>query len=334
MKDATLCYIERDGKFLMLLRNKKSNDPNEGKWIGVGGKREQGESPEECAKREIWEETGLKAIRLLHCGDVFFRSDVWEDEIMRLYLVPEFEGELAPDCDEGELHWISKDSVFDLNLWDGDRIFLQYLLSGRKFDVMELTYTGDRLCGCTVDGAAIELLDVYNEDGSPAGYVASREFVHWRGLWHTTVHIWVVGSDDRGKPSLLLQLRSADRRLYPSCWDISSAGHLPAGEDALNGAVREIGEELGLRVSPEELTCVGTMQMTYDDDFDEGYHDREFCRLFILRRQVDVSSLHLQEAEVEQVMTMGFDEIAEAVKNGSLHHCLHMKELAFIRPFI
>ena len=262
MKDATLCYIERDGKYLMLLRNKKNNDPNEGKWIGVGGKREPGESPEECAKREIWEETGLTAVSLAHCGDVYFHSDVWEDEIMRLYLVTEFEGELNRECDEGELHWIEKDRVFDLNLWDGDRIFLRYLLSGRPFGTMDLTYTGERLCRCTVDGTEVELLDVYNGDGSPAGYVASRDFVHWRGLWHTTVHIWVAGKDDRGRPSLLLQLRSSDRRLYPSCWDISSAGHLPAGEDALNGAVREAGEELGLRVRPEELTFVGTMQIT------------------------------------------------------------------------
>ena len=159
MKDATLCYIESDGKYLMLLRNRKQNDPNEGKWIGVGGKREAGETPEECARREIREETGLKAVRLVPCGNVYFRSDVWEEEIMRLFLVTEFEGELT-DCDEGELHWIEKDRIFDLKLWDGDRIFLKYLINGVHFDEMTLTYRGERLCGCTVDGEEVELIDV------------------------------------------------------------------------------------------------------------------------------------------------------------------------------
>ena len=334
MKDATLCYLERNGQYLMLLRNKKSNDPNEGKWIGVGGKPEQGETPEECAKREILEETGLRAAALHPCGDVFFYSDVWEDEIMHLYLVDDFSGELNAECDEGELCWIDKERIFDLNLWDGDRIFLQYMMNGRRFDRMELTYTGERLCSCTVDGTAVELLDVCHEDGSPAGYVASRDYVHWKGLWHTTVHIWVVEKDEEGSPSLLLQLRSADRRLYPSCWDISSAGHIPAGEDALHGAVREVGEELGLRIRPEDLAYIGTMKMTYDDDYDEGYHDREYCRLYLLRREVDVSSMNLQEAEVEQVMTMRYDDIVKAVGDGSLHHCLKMEELEFLRQFI
>ena len=332
MKDATLCYIERDGNYLMLLRNKKSNDPNEGKWIGVGGKLEPGESPEECAKREIFEETGLKATSLTHWGDVLFRSDVWEEEIMRLFLVTGFEGELTA-CDEGELHWVEKEKIFDLNLWDGDRIFLQYLISGRCFDVMELAYTGERLSSCTVDGAEEELFDVYNEDGSLAGYVASRDYVHWRGLWHATSHIWIIGNRD-GKPSLLLQLRAAGKRLYPSCWDISAAGHIPAGEDALTGAVREIGEELGLSVSPDELQYIGTMVMTYDDDWDGGYHDREHCCIYLLHRQFDVSELTLQESEVERVMWIGYDELIGAMESGSLHHCLFMEELAFIRPFI
>lgn len=334
MKDATLCYIERDGQYLMLLRNKKPNDPNEGKWIGVGGKPEKGESPEQCANREILEETGLIATGLTHIGDVYFNSDVWEGEIMRLYLVTEFEGELRGECDEGELRWIDRDRIFDLRLWDGDRIFLQYLMNGKRFERMELTYTGERLTSCEVDGVQAELFDVYNEDGTPAGYVASRDFVHWKGLWHTTVHIWVVGKDEEGCPTLLLQLRSADRRLYPSCWDISSAGHLPAGEDGLTGAVREIGEELGLNVTPEQLEYIGTIVATYDDDEGEGYHDREHCRLYILRMNPDLSSLHLQESEVEDATVMRYDDIIQAMRDGSLHHCLIPEELEYLRRFI
>lgn len=333
MKDATLCYIERDGQYLMMLRNKKQNDPNEGKWIGVGGKLEEGESPEECAKREISEETGLQATKLIYCGDVYFRSDVWEEEIMRLFLVTEFEGELA-DCDEGELHWVDKDKIFDLHLWDGDRIFLKYLVSGREFDEMVLTYRGERLTSCRVDGEEVELIDVCNEDGSPAGYVASRDFVHWKGLWHTTNHMWAVRQNEGGRPELLLQLRAAGKRLYPSCWDISSAGHIPAGEEAVQGALRELREELGIDAAPDELEYIGTLVMTYDDDYGEGYHDREHCRISILRKPVELSDLTLQESEVERVMWFGLDELTHAMADGTLKHCLFEEELDFIRPHI
>ena len=337
MKDATLCYLERDGRYLMMLRNRKPNDPNEGKWIGVGGKREAGESPEDCAKREIFEETGLRATELTHWGDVYFISDVWEEEIMRLFLVTEWEGKTdgtTPDCDEGELHWIEKDRIFDLNLWDGDRIFLKYLITGRRFDTMTLTYRGERLCGCSMDGEETELIDVYNEDGSTAGYVASRDYVHWKGLWHATVHTWIVRQGDGGRPELLLQLRAAGKRLYPSCWDISSAGHIPAGEDAVQGAIRELREELGITVPPEELAYVGTLVMTYDDDDDGGYHDREHCRIYILHSQADISEMTLQASEVERVMWMGFDEIPDAMASDNFKHCLFAEELAFIRPYV
>ena len=333
MKDATLCYIEQDGKYLMMLRNKKRSDPNEGKWIGVGGKLEAGETPMECARREIREETGLVATEMIHFGDVYFYSDVWEEEIMRLFLVKRFEGRLTR-CDEGELHWIDKSEIFDLNLWDGDRIFLQYLINGRRFDEMRLSYKGDRLCGCSVDGSEQELIDVYNRDGSPAGYVASRDFVHWKGLWHSTAHVWLTCRNEQGKPMLLLQLRAAGKRLYPSHWDTSAAGHIPAGEDVLNAAVREIGEELGIHPSAGELTCVGMIPVTYDDDDGEGYHDREFCHIYLLRTQPRLSGLTLQASEVERVMWMDFDGVAQAVKNNSLRHCLHMDELALIRPLL
>ncbi len=333
MKNASLCYIERSGSYLMLLRNKKKNDPNEGKWIGVGGKLEPGESPEECAHREIREETGLTAGSLIPYGKVYFHSDVWESEVMHLFLVTEFEGEVT-DCDEGELHWIDRQAVSGLPLWDGDRIFLRYMLSGRRFEEMTLDYSGDRLCRCVVDGAEQELLDVFNEDGSPAGMVASRDYVHWKGLWHSTVHIWIAGKDGQGQPALLLQLRAACKRLYPSHWDISAAGHIPAGEGAAESAVREIEEELGIQVLPEELEYLDTLKMTYDDDIDEGYHDREHCRIYLLRRQVDIPELTLQASEVEKVMWVGLDELIRQVESGSLRHCLETIELDMLRKIL
>lgn len=137
----TLCYIEKDGCYLMMLRNKKKNDPSSGKWIGVGGKLEPGESADECAVREAYEETGLKLNKPIYRGVVHFNSDIWESEEMYLYTADDFEGELTADCDEGDLRWVPKQDLFDLNLWDGDRIFLKKLIDGDMG--IELTFYYD-----------------------------------------------------------------------------------------------------------------------------------------------------------------------------------------------
>ncbi len=145
MKKTTLCYIERDGAYLMLYRNKKLQDPNEGKWIGVGGKLEAGETPEQCLLREVREETGLELLQYQYRGEILFLSDRWEDEIMYLYTATEFQGELLENCDEGELRWVPIAEIPELKLWEGDRIFLKELLAGRKDLQIELRYEGDRL---------------------------------------------------------------------------------------------------------------------------------------------------------------------------------------------
>lgn len=145
MKNSVLCYIEKDEKYLMLCRNKKVNDCNGGKWIGVGGKIEENESPDEALLREVVEETDLTLTSYAFRGIITFVSDTWEGEYMHLYTADGFEGEIT-DCDEGELHWIEKDKLFDLPMWEGDRIFLRYLLDNRT-DVfrLKLVYRGDEL---------------------------------------------------------------------------------------------------------------------------------------------------------------------------------------------
>ena len=145
MKNTTLCYIEKDGKYLMIHRTKKKNDENRDKWIGIGGKIESGESPFDSARREIKEETGLSASSLSYRGIVTFVSDILETEYMHLFTCQDFSGEVSWECDEGELAWIEKKELLSLPMWEGDKIFLKLLETDTPFFSLKLTYEGERL---------------------------------------------------------------------------------------------------------------------------------------------------------------------------------------------
>ncbi len=143
----TLCYIEKDGRYLMMHRISKKNDANKGKWIGVGGHFIEGESPEECMIREVKEETGLKVTSFRFRGIVTFILRDWGCEYMHLFTVDGFEGdsENLPECSEGVLEWVPFDEIEKLNLWEGDRIFLRLLREDREFFSLKLEYDKDRL---------------------------------------------------------------------------------------------------------------------------------------------------------------------------------------------
>ena len=151
MKRTTLCYIERDGQYLMLHRTKKANDENHDKWIGIGGHIESGETPLQCILREALEETGLTLTDCRYRGLVHFRSDIYPDEDMYLFGATEFEGELAA-CDEGDLAWIDKHHLMELTLWEGDRVFLRLLDSPIPPFELTLKYHGDALAQAILNG--------------------------------------------------------------------------------------------------------------------------------------------------------------------------------------
>ncbi|MDO4318892.1 MAG: 8-oxo-dGTP diphosphatase [Lachnospiraceae bacterium] len=144
MKQTTLCYIEKNGQYLMLHRNKKANDFNREKWIGVGGKIEGSETPEEGMLREVKEETGLTLVSYAYRGLVIFLCDNGDDQYMHLFTADAYEGELA-ECDEGELEWVPIERVPTLPLWEGDRIFLRQLAESERFFTLKLVYEGGRL---------------------------------------------------------------------------------------------------------------------------------------------------------------------------------------------
>lgn len=145
MMQSTLCYLERDGKYLMMHRTKKKNDMNIDKWIGVGGKFKDGETPYECARREIFEETNLTANSLKYRGIVTFVSNEFGTEYMHLFTSDDFSGELSENCNEGELVWIEKTDVPRLPIWEGDKIFFELLNSNAPFFSLKLCYEGDKL---------------------------------------------------------------------------------------------------------------------------------------------------------------------------------------------
>ena len=156
MKMTSLCYPERDGKYLMLHRTKKEHDENRDKWIGVGGKFEDGESPEDCMRREVLEETGLSVADYRYRGIVTFVSDQWQTEYMHLFTCSRWTGELR-DCDEGELAWISKSDLLALTLWEGDRIFLRLLDTDEPFFSLKLVYHGEHLSSAVLNGTPLNL---------------------------------------------------------------------------------------------------------------------------------------------------------------------------------
>ena len=145
MKNTTLCYIERDNKYLMIHRVKKVNDMNKDKWIGIGGKFEERETPFDCVRREALEETGLSLGKLNYRGLVTFVSNEFGTEYMHLFHTDDFSGELTKDCQEGNLEWVDKNEILSLPLWEGDKIFLDLLNKDVPFFSLKLVYEGSKL---------------------------------------------------------------------------------------------------------------------------------------------------------------------------------------------
>ena len=157
-KNTTLGYIERDGAYLMLHRVKKENDLNHDKWVGIGGKFEDGESPEECMCREALEETGLTLHAPRLRGIITFVSNEWDNEYMFLYTCTDFSGELI-ECNEGDLEWVPMERVPDLPIWQGDKIFLDLLCRDAPFFSLKLQYEGDDLVYAALDGKPLNITE-------------------------------------------------------------------------------------------------------------------------------------------------------------------------------
>ena len=156
MRNTTLCYIQSGENYLLLHRTKKKNDQSHDKWLGIGGKFEDKESPEDCILREVLEETGLTLTSYQYRGIITFVSDVWETEFMHLFTADAFTGTIR-DCDEGELEWISKDRYLSLPMWEGDKIFLRLLQTDCPFFSLKLVYQGESLQSAVLNGTPLTM---------------------------------------------------------------------------------------------------------------------------------------------------------------------------------
>ena len=180
----------------------------------------------------------------------------------------------------------------------------------------------------------MELLDIVDENGIPTGEVVPRERAHAEGIRHRTSHVWMVRYRD-GKTQILLQKRCAQKDSWPGCYDISSAGHIPAGVDFIPSALRELQEELGVTAAPEELIFCGNRYICADGEFHRHpFHDRQYSRVFALRCDREEGNFVLQKEEIDSVRWMDLEACIEAVKNNTIAHCIYLEELKMVKAAV
>ena len=177
---------------------------------------------------------------------------------------------------------------------------------------------------------AMELLDIVDENGAPVGKTVERRIAHQKGIRHRTSHVWIV-RNHCGKIQLLLQKRSANKDSYPGCYDISSAGHIPSGEDFAESALRELKEELGIHANADELVYCGRRRFEYRRMFHgEEFWDNQVSNVYLLWKNVEPPALQLQESEIETVLWMDLDRCFDMVTHGTVPNCIRMDELKMV----
>lgn len=182
----------------------------------------------------------------------------------------------------------------------------------------------------------MEFLDVADENGQPTGEIISREAAHRKGIRHRTSHVWLVRTvPAAGRTELLLQKRADSKDSYPGCYDISSAGHIPAGEDFAGSALRELSEELGIRAEAKELVFCGLRSFRFSELFHgQPFHDNQVSAVYVLYRDTDAASIRFQKSEISAVCWTDFEEVVRMVRIGRPENCIRMEELEMIRKAI
>lgn len=180
----------------------------------------------------------------------------------------------------------------------------------------------------------MEYLDIVDENGNPTGQVEARDVVHEKGLRYRSTHVWVVRRKEN-KLQVLLQKRSPYKESYPECWDISSAGHIPAGMGYLENAVKELEEELGLQVEKDKLIECGLYSMFADSIFHgKRFIDKRVSMVYLLWYDIEDEDIVFQKEEIECVKWFDFEECMDGVRNNKFSNCLELKELEMIEQYL
>ncbi len=175
----------------------------------------------------------------------------------------------------------------------------------------------------------MEMFDIVDENGNPTGVVKERSKVHEDGDLHRTAHVWIVRDNEKGGLDVLLQKRSENKDSFPGCLDISSAGHIPAGSDFIESALRELKEELGIVASPEELEYRWTLR-AHDTNVFHGkiFNDNRISRVYRMKRNdLEIKNIKVQKEEIQEVLWMDYEECLEAVRNATIKTCIILEEL-------
>lgn len=177
----------------------------------------------------------------------------------------------------------------------------------------------------------MEILDIVDEQGIPTGETVERSVAHSTGVRHRTSHVWLFRRRE-GRVEVLLQKRSKDKDSHPGCYDISSAGHIPAGVDFISSAIRELEEELGLKVSKEEFIYCGQRHFRYEDIFyNKPFIDNQVSNVYAIWKDIEAEEIRIQESELESVEWIDFLTCIEKVRRNDFPNCIHMEELGMLK---
>ena len=181
----------------------------------------------------------------------------------------------------------------------------------------------------------MELLDIRDRQGNLTGEVKERSKVHADGDIHGTSHVWIVKKNKKGSYDLLLQKRSENKDAFPGCYDISSAGHLPAGQDYRTSALRELEEELGIKAEPEQLHFIGVHEGNCEEIFyGKPFKNHEISHVYLYCKPINIDELKLQEEEVQEVRWIDFETCCEKAKTGDKKYCIFPEELNMIKKYL
>ena len=250
---------------------------------------------------------------------------------MHLYTADKWDG-TPVTCTEGDLEWVKKADIWKRNLWEGDRVFFRLLTEETPFFSLKLIYNIEgTLKQAVLNGKELELFDILNEDGTKSGIVRERGVAHLDGSLHATVHIWIARPNAESGYDILLQRRSPHKDSSPNCLDISSAGHISAGDDFLPSAMREAKEELGLTLDPGKLKELGFHRKKFEGEFyGRPFRDNQLSKVYLYIEAIDITKLILQEEEVSEVIWMDYAKCKKGIQENTIRHCIYLDEFEMV----